>query len=772
MGHVCSFYRTDEELTASLAPLLRARLGDGCHVIYVANTDTIDKAWQRMEEAGLHRSAYEGTGVLQIIPAQTGFLEGGPVSPELLLEYLQGVISAAKEVPDSRLCLFSEKAWMLSQGLETQELLNYESRVNSIFSKKDVELWCLYDQRLFSGKILLEVLATHPLILRNRTVCANPSFLPPDEYLSPDRDSFEFEKRLEQIQCKNDQASCGFQNQDIKDIFNRLPLLIHAHDEDGNYIFWNKESERILGYTEEDVVHDKQILHRMFPDATCRDEIRQLSLQERIDGDLEDIVYVAKDGTRKIIHFSGRINLFPGSGWKNLDAGVDVTSCRVYQSALDESRKQLRLIIENVPARFCLVDNGLRFRFVNSLYASWYGKQPEEFIGAGLHDVLSPEYYEHVLPYIRRTLEGHTQEFETQADSITEPDQIVRVHLRPFSFSDDATNGFVVMILDVSEQKAAEKALQETKRRLRTYLDEAPDLIFLTDLGGTIRDVNRRAMENLGYSHAELRGMHLKQLDPMMGDKEQRAEHERQLLSNKRLRIESILRRKNGTLLPVDAHASLIEFKGEQLVLAQARDISEDLRIRAEREELLTRFRVIFENSMDGILVIARQTLGFPYANPAIRAMLGYGSAELSLLHFSDIFQQFSETDYPEDDPLSFMLASKNDVCLMKKNGEQFYVDTNGTEAVIDGQASVVLLSGTPRNGVRMRSSSGVRSAFNPGCSRCHRMPFFAWTRTGVFWRAQRVARIFSEWKTRARPWGRIYANGSPRSKFPLQGKI
>ena len=125
-----------KELTASLAPLLRARLGDGCHVIYVANTDTIDKAWQRMEEAGLHRSAYEGTGVLQIIPAQTGFLEGGPVYSELLLEYLQGVISAAKEVPDSRLCLFSEKAWMLSQGLETQELLNYESRSELHFFKK------------------------------------------------------------------------------------------------------------------------------------------------------------------------------------------------------------------------------------------------------------------------------------------------------------------------------------------------------------------------------------------------------------------------------------------------------------------------------------------------------------------------------------------------------------------------------------------------------------------------------------------------------------
>ena len=258
-----------------------------------------------------------------------------------------------------------------------------------------------------------------------------------------------------------------------------------------------------------------------------------------------------------------------------------------------------------------------------------------------------------------------------------------------------------------------------------------------------------------------------------MGDKEQRAEHERQLLSNKRLRIESILRRKNGTLLPVDAHASLIEFKGEQLVLAQARDISEDLRIRAEREELLTRFRVIFENSMDGILVIARQTLGFPYANPAIRAMLGYGSAELSLLHFSDIFQQFSETDYPEDDPLSFMLASKNDVCLNEKEWcSSFMWIRTGPRPSLTVRPVLSFLSGTPRNGVRMRSSSGVRSAFNPGCSRCHRMPFFAWTRTGVFWRAQRVARIFSEWKTRARPWGRIYANGSPRSKFPLQGKI
>jgi PAS domain-containing protein len=28
-----------------------------------------------------------------------------------------------------------------------------------------------------------------------------------------------------------------------------LPVLVHAHDEQGRYVFWTHESERVLGYT-------------------------------------------------------------------------------------------------------------------------------------------------------------------------------------------------------------------------------------------------------------------------------------------------------------------------------------------------------------------------------------------------------------------------------------------------------------------------------------------------------------------------------------------
>ncbi len=692
MEHLCSFYQTDAELVAALAHILRLRLKTGRHVIYVADTDSAETAWSRLDQTGMDLSDYRSSGRLDVVPTGIAFWGTDPVSSEALLDYLQRAAAAAQEQGSRGVCLISEKSWCLAQGLSEAELFGYEGRVNALSPHIEFELCCLYDQRRFSGEALLEALRTHPLVLRNNSIFANPSYLPPSDYFAPQRNYREFERKLQQLEAGN-VARPDFDETDIRRLLDKLPLLIHTHDAAGNYTFWNAESERVLGYTEDEVVGDAQIRSKLFPDAAYLAEVNKFVAQNDLNSFSSnvDVEYTAKDGTKRIIQFSRRIAPPRIAGWRTLDAGVDVTNCRAVQGALAASRRELDLIIENVHARFCLVDKSLRYCFVNSLYASWYGKRPEEVIGSNIRQLLSPEYFELVYPYIQRSMSGEKLEYEISGYSAFGEKQYFCVHQGPYSFSTEAIEGIVVMIIDISEQKHAEMALQESELRFRTYLEDGADAVLLLDLGGTVRDVNRRTTEYLGYSHEQLRGMKVTDLDVRMRQPDlERFVHN--LKMEKRIRYETALLRRDGALLPVETHCSLITLQGEMLALAQVRDISERLRARVEREELLTRFRVIFENSLDGILAINMETQRFSYANPAISTMLGYKIGAFRSLKLADLIDpaSFSEAS-GTDDPVAYMLASRTDVCLLRKNGERFYADTNGAKAFIDGRDSIIL---------------------------------------------------------------------------------
>jgi PAS domain S-box-containing protein len=59
---------------------------------------------------------------------------------------------------------------------------------------------------------------------------------------------------------------------------------------------------------------------------------------------------------------------------------------------------------------------------------------------------------------------------------------------------------------EVAERKAYEAALKESEARFRQIYDKAPVMMIAVDRSGTIRSVNAKCSEGLGYSRAELLG--------------------------------------------------------------------------------------------------------------------------------------------------------------------------------------------------------------------------------------------------------------------------
>jgi len=110
----------------------------------------------------------------------------------------------------------------------------------------------------------------------------------------------------------------------LRYVVDSLPVLVHAHDEHGNYIFWNKASERILGYTSEEMIHNPEAFEILYPDEDMRREALACWADHDENGPCA-IEVSEKSGKIKVIEWIRLSGKFPITGWKDWEIGIDVT---------------------------------------------------------------------------------------------------------------------------------------------------------------------------------------------------------------------------------------------------------------------------------------------------------------------------------------------------------------------------------------------------------------------------------------------------------------
>ena len=137
---------------------------------------------------------------------------------------------------------------------------------------------------------------------------------------------------------------------------------------------------------------------------------------------------------------------------------------------------------------------------------------------------------------------------------------------------------FLVITRDVTEQRAAQKQVENSERKFRSYIDQAIEGILVVDRGNMFVDVNPALCSMLGYTRDELIHMSVLELLPP-GEKSRVATQEalRQADAGD-FKAEITWRRKDGSLIPFDVSVRSLS---EDRYLAFAHDATE--RKRAER---------------------------------------------------------------------------------------------------------------------------------------------------------------------------------------------
>ncbi|MCP4263596.1 MAG: PAS domain S-box protein, partial [Planctomycetes bacterium] len=165
------------------------------------------------------------------------------------------------------------------------------------------------------------------------------------------------------------------------------------------------------------------------------------------------------------------------------------------------------------------------------------------------------------------------------------------------------------------EHTKTEEALVESEKRYRTYINNAPDGVFVVDANGKYIEVNEAACRMAGYSSEELLNMSIPELLAPTSIKVG-LNGFKQLKCKGTLSDVLLLRRRDGTAFYVALDAVKLS---DNRFMAYCKDIT----ARKEAEEEIRKLSYAIEQSIDGISISDLEPKML-YVNDAFARMHGY----------------------------------------------------------------------------------------------------------------------------------------------------
>jgi len=272
----------------------------------------------------------------------------------------------------------------------------------------------------------------------------------------------------------------------------------------------------------------------------------------------------------------------------------DQTTRKHAEELLRRTEENFRRSLDDSPLGVRIVTIEGETIYANRAILDIYGYDSiEELKTTSAEKRYTPE--SHAEFQIRREKRKRGDDVPSEYDiSIVRKDGEVR-HLHVFrkDILWDGKRQHQVLCNDISERRRAEEALRESEILFRSYLENAPDGVYMNDLEGNFLYGNSKCEEIIGYRREELIGKNFLELNLLQ---EKSLNTAAQLLqANMEGRStgpdEVDLIRKDGRLIPVEINTNVVQHMGQRIVLSFVRDITERRRTAEELQQTFERLR-------------------------------------------------------------------------------------------------------------------------------------------------------------------------------------
>ncbi|MGA2331079.1 MAG: PAS domain S-box protein [Syntrophales bacterium] len=268
------------------------------------------------------------------------------------------------------------------------------------------------------------------------------------------------------------------------------------------------------------------------------------------------------------------------------------------KKAIRDSEQRFRHIFEHSPAMVYLTDVDGVILDMNVAGARMLGyHSPEDLLGvkSSLHVYADSHDRERFREIIEQT--GSVQDFETRFRRRDGTVIDVRITATIRKNKKGGVAGYEGFVIDVTDRKQAERALQDSEEKYRTVVENSLSAIFIHQ-GGLFRFVNHRFAEMLGYDNPEdVVGRPfwdvVHPIDRAMV-KERGLRREKAEFSPARYIFRGI--KKDGTMIWVDLRATHATYMGRAAVVGNLIDITQNVKAEEEIRNLSRRLIEVSED--------------------------------------------------------------------------------------------------------------------------------------------------------------------------------
>jgi PAS domain S-box-containing protein len=276
---------------------------------------------------------------------------------------------------------------------------------------------------------------------------------------------------------------------------------VNAHisliDSAGKFLFINEFGARAHGRNQEDFIG--RHLSDLFPPSVVENQMRAIRAV---------IATGEEKNTRMEVKIGVEwrwfdVNLQPcreaeESGMVVMIIATDITENLKADEALRAREEQYRMLIDNVQADIVLVDHDGIFLFVNGSSARNMGYSPEEIIGKSQHDIFPSENADRQLKNIREVIESGRGFQEEVNITLGGKRRWLDINIQPYRDHDGQATSAMIIAIDITNRKEAERALMESEERFRLQFTSLPIAAYIWEYTSddfVLTDFNLAAVE-------------------------------------------------------------------------------------------------------------------------------------------------------------------------------------------------------------------------------------------------------------------------------------
>ena len=181
--HVCAFFDSSDEQYNVILPFMQEGLNNNEKIISILESACHPEHFEWLSNAGIPVQENVASNQLNVLASEGTYLKGGSFAAQNMLKLLEDALIEAGSQGYNSVRACGEMVWALKNVRGTDELIEYEARLNLLTPKHSCSLVCMYDVNRFSGRVLTDVLATHSHVIMNGKIHKNPYYIEPLEFL-------------------------------------------------------------------------------------------------------------------------------------------------------------------------------------------------------------------------------------------------------------------------------------------------------------------------------------------------------------------------------------------------------------------------------------------------------------------------------------------------------------------------------------------------------------------------------------------------------------